>query len=49
MDYAFEEGNPAGIKNILKKKGVCDDYVRLPLVPVSKDLADKIEEFVKSN
>ncbi|WP_299602455.1 4-hydroxy-tetrahydrodipicolinate synthase [uncultured Aquimarina sp.] len=49
LDYAFEEGNPAGIKNILKKKGVCDDYVRLPLVPVSKDLADKIEEFVKSN
>ncbi|GAA0719347.1 4-hydroxy-tetrahydrodipicolinate synthase [Aquimarina litoralis] len=49
LDYAFEEGNPAGIKNILKKKGVCDDYLRLPLVPVSNDLADKIGEFVKSN
>lgn len=49
LDYAFEEGNPAGIKNILKKKGVCDDYLRLPLVPVSSDLAGKIEEFVKSN
>lgn len=49
LDYAFEEGNPAGIKNILKKKGVCDDYLRLPLVPVSNNLADKIEEFVKSN
>lgn len=49
LDYAFEEGNPAGIKNILKKKGICDDYLRLPLVPVSNDLSDKIEEFVKSN
>ncbi|EZH72059.1 dihydrodipicolinate synthase [Aquimarina atlantica] len=47
IDYAFEEGNPAGIKNILKVKGVCKDNVRLPLIPVSEGLAKRIEEFVE--
>ncbi len=46
VDYAFEEGNPAGIKNILKVKGVCDDNIRLPLIPVSEGLAKKIREFI---
>ncbi len=45
--YAFKEGNPAGIKNILKVKGICDDHLRLPLVPVSKDLAKKIKEYIE--
>ncbi|WP_299251554.1 4-hydroxy-tetrahydrodipicolinate synthase [uncultured Aquimarina sp.] len=49
LDYAFEEGNPAGIKNILKVKGICQDYLRLPLISVSKNLAKKIEEFVNNN
>lgn len=31
----FVEGNPAGVKAALQTKGICDDYVRLPLVPVS--------------
>ncbi|WP_103071465.1 4-hydroxy-tetrahydrodipicolinate synthase [Aquimarina sediminis] len=48
LDYAFEEGNPAGIKNILKVKGVCEDNLRLPLIPVSQDLAKRIEEFVQN-
>ncbi|WP_109097607.1 4-hydroxy-tetrahydrodipicolinate synthase [Aquimarina sp. AU58] len=47
IDYAFEEGNPAGIKNILKVKGVCEDNLRLPLIPVSEGLAKRIEEFVE--
>ncbi|MFD2561771.1 4-hydroxy-tetrahydrodipicolinate synthase [Aquimarina rubra] len=49
LDYAFAEGNPAGIKNVLKQKNICNDHVRLPLVSVSQDLANKIEEFVKNN
>ncbi|WP_405206984.1 4-hydroxy-tetrahydrodipicolinate synthase [Aquimarina sp. LLG6339-5] len=49
LDYAFEEGNPAGIKNILKNKGVCDDRLRLPLIPVSKNLADRIDDYIKNN
>ena len=46
IDYAFEEGNPAGIKNILKHKQICDDGVRLPLVPVSDELSNKIKSFL---
>ncbi len=49
LDYAFEEGNPAGIKNILKNKGVCGDHLRLPLIPVSKNLADRIDDYIKNN
>ncbi len=48
VGYAFEEGNPAGIKNILKVKGVCDDNIRLPLISVSESLAKKIREFIVS-
>ena len=37
IDNLFVEGNPAGIKACLKIKGVCDDYVRLPLVGISRE------------
>lgn len=46
IDYAFEEGNPAGIKAILKTQGICEDYVRLPLVRASKSLSSKIQDFL---
>ncbi|WP_108868288.1 4-hydroxy-tetrahydrodipicolinate synthase [Aquimarina aquimarini] len=46
LEYAFEEGNPAGIKNILKVKGICDDHLRLPLIPVSSALAEKIKAYI---
>ena len=32
----FVEGNPAGVKSILHQKGMIENIVRLPLVPVSK-------------
>ncbi len=48
VDYIFEEGNPAGIKNVLKIKGICDDHLRLPLVPVSEPLAKKLKTFVEN-
>ncbi len=48
IDYIFEEGNPAGIKYVFKKLGICDDYVRLPLVGVSNELASKIDAFISS-
>ncbi|WP_103864617.1 4-hydroxy-tetrahydrodipicolinate synthase [Aquimarina sp. I32.4] len=46
LDYAFEEGNPAGIKSILKVRGICDDHLRLPLIPVSSALAEKIKAYI---
>ncbi|QNJ99236.1 4-hydroxy-tetrahydrodipicolinate synthase [Constantimarinum furrinae] len=45
IDYIFAEGNPAGIKAVFKKLGICDDTVRLPLVGVSDSLRLKISEF----
>jgi len=46
IDYIFEENNPAGIKAVLQKKGICKDVVRLPLVPASEELQTKISDFI---
>lgn len=43
----FEEGNPAGIKSVFEALGVASRWVRLPLVPASDQLRDKIKQFVK--
>jgi len=48
IDYIFAEGNPAGIKYVFKKLGICSDYVRLPLVGISNTLASKIDDFIDS-
>jgi 4-hydroxy-tetrahydrodipicolinate synthase len=44
----FREGNPAGVKNILRQMEICDETVRLPLVSVSKDLAKQLTAYLKS-
>lgn len=48
IDLIFEEGNPAGIKSMLKKLQITSDEVRLPLVKVSGFLQHKIANFVES-
>ena len=47
-EYAFDEGNPVGIKAILKAQNVCGVNVRLPLIEATSDLKQKIEKFVKA-
>ena len=45
MDLIFEEGNPAGIKSVLKQRNVIKtDAVRLPLIKASRTLKAKILE-----
>ncbi len=39
----FAEGNPAGIKALLKLRGVCGDTVRLPLVSASANLTEQLQ------
>lgn len=39
----FAEGNPSGVKAMLSIQGVCQEFVRLPLAPVSKSLHKKLE------
>jgi 4-hydroxy-tetrahydrodipicolinate synthase len=36
--YLYSEGNPSGVKAFLSLQGVCKNYLRLPLVPISSKL-----------
>ncbi len=38
----FKEGNPGGIKEVLKHLNICSNHMRLPLYPVSSDLSQKL-------
>jgi 4-hydroxy-tetrahydrodipicolinate synthase len=43
----YEEGNPVGVKHVLKLMGICTNQVRLPLVSASKGLQKKIQKIWK--
>ncbi len=43
----FEENNPAGIKGVLNALKLCEDTVRLPLVPATDALKSKIKTMIK--
>jgi 4-hydroxy-tetrahydrodipicolinate synthase len=50
IDMIFEQGNPAGIKQVFQSLGIANNTVRLPLVKVDDSLAKRIDQFVqKSN
>lgn len=40
----FAEGNPVGIKAVLAQQGIIQNYLRLPLVPASKELEAQIQK-----
>lgn len=46
IDLIFAEGNPVGIKALLAKHGICKNNLRLPLVKSSRELTEKINNFV---
>jgi 4-hydroxy-tetrahydrodipicolinate synthase len=46
IDLLFAEGNPAGVKYVLYKMGLVKNSLRLPLVPVSSALAEKIDSIL---
>ena len=45
IDMIFEQGNPAGIKEVFKALGLSENTVRLPLVSVDENLANRLHEF----
>jgi len=47
IDLLFVEGNPGGIKAALETKGICGDFVRLPLVPVSATTKSDIKREIE--
>jgi 4-hydroxy-tetrahydrodipicolinate synthase len=49
LKLLFDEGNPAGIKAALSVINLSENYLRLPLVPVSNQLFIKIEKFISEN
>lgn len=49
IDMIFEQGNPAGIKQIFQALGIAENTVRLPLVTVDDSLAQRLNEFVKNS
>lgn len=48
IDMIFEQGNPAGIKEVFKHLNLSENTVRLPLVNVNEDLSNRLLTFVKS-
>ena len=38
----FEEGNPGGVKVALSKRNIIQEFMRLPLIPVSEKLRERI-------
>ena len=47
IDMIFEQGNPGGIKEIFKSLGLSENTVRLPLVNVNENLANRLDAFTK--
>ncbi len=48
IDLIFAEGNPAGIKALLAKKGLVSNNLRLPLVEASEALTSRINNFMEN-
>lgn len=44
----FADGNPCGIKYVLSRLGLCNNVLRLPLVPVSDRTAEEIDRLLSS-
>ena len=47
IDMIFEQGNPAGIKQVFLSLGISENTVRLPLVKVDDSLAERLNQFVE--
>lgn len=48
IDAIFSDGNPGGVKEILKKMNFMENNLRLPLVPVAKKVKEKIVELLNN-
>jgi 4-hydroxy-tetrahydrodipicolinate synthase len=47
LELMFAENNPAGIKAFQSVAGLCGNYFRLPVVPVSEGLMEQITAWLK--
>ena len=44
-ELMFAENNPAGVKAFMAEKGLLQNYLRLPVVPVSENLQNRIKQY----
>lgn len=47
-ELMFAENNPAGVKAFMNEMGLLENKLRLPVVPVSESLHDKIKKYLAS-
>jgi len=47
IDLLFIEGNPAGVKAMLSLMNICQNILRLPLVPVSRTVYTRIQKAIE--
>jgi len=47
IDLLFTEGNPAGVKAMLNIMNLCQNILRLPLVPVTKPTYNRIQKAIE--
>ena len=47
IELLFVEGNPSGVKDMLSIMNLCHNYVRLPLVPVSRTIHTRIQKAIE--
>jgi 4-hydroxy-tetrahydrodipicolinate synthase len=45
-EYLFGENNPAGVKAALSELGIIENYLRLPVAPLGKDLHTKLAAYI---
>lgn len=48
FDLLFAENNPAGVKAFLTELNIIENYLRLPLLPVSRALYTQVKEYLKT-
>jgi 4-hydroxy-tetrahydrodipicolinate synthase len=48
IDLLFAENNPAGVKGFLSEMGLIKNYLRLPLMPLSASLQNKVKDFLST-
>jgi 4-hydroxy-tetrahydrodipicolinate synthase len=47
IELLFADGNPSGVKAMMKEMAICQNTLRLPLVPVSKPVMERILKAMK--
>lgn len=49
IELLFADGNPSGIKAFMSLMNLCQNNLRLPLVPVNKNVYTRIQKFMESD